>query len=290
MTGDRPLVYTPDVSRGEWIRERLGAWATIASVVPRGFEAYARVLHPLDAQLLAWDGHTPTTVEDVRLRWRDITERHGTTWHPLMQWEAIIGDHRDPGFGEPGWQYGSPMQGNMDLAEFADVTKVLARHTQAPDACTAALWEGYGWVQGGQGFTWLMIADDVEPAEREELERENRRLAAEPVFPREVRNGPRLELPGRAYLLFDCDIRSFENLEWPRQSWGAQGGVWKQTPNQLWPEDHAWFLASEIDFDSTIVGGSRELVDALVACEAIEAVEIPAGASLTSDADTINRR
>ena len=49
---EHDLVYTAEVSRGDWVRERLGDWMTIAVVVPQGFEAYARVLHPIEAQLL----------------------------------------------------------------------------------------------------------------------------------------------------------------------------------------------------------------------------------------------
>ena len=52
--------------------------------------------------------------------------------------------------------------------------------------------------------------------------------------------------------------------------------------------DRAWVLVSEIDYDSTVVAGPRDLVAALVADPGIEAFEIPPGADLTQDGDRIN--
>lgn len=47
----------------------------------------------------------------------------------------------------------------------------------------------------------------------------------------------------------------------------------------LWPEGHEWVLASEIDWDSTIVAGSRSLIDAVLADARFEAYEVDADAS-----------
>ena len=41
------LAWTADLSLGEWIAPRLGSFGQVTSVVPRGFPAYARVLHPV---------------------------------------------------------------------------------------------------------------------------------------------------------------------------------------------------------------------------------------------------
>jgi hypothetical protein len=48
-------------------------------------------------------------------------------------------------------------------------------------------------------------------------------------------------------------------------------------------------MVSEIDFDSTIVAGSTELVRAICADAGLEALPISEGASLHWDADEINR-
>jgi hypothetical protein len=64
--------------------------------------------------------------------------------------------------------------------------------------------------------------------------------------------------------------------------------VWWQSPNLFWPADRSWCVASEIDFDSTLVGGSRDLVDAVLAHPGLEVWPVSAGDSLAWDADTIN--
>jgi hypothetical protein len=285
---DDTLIYTPEVERGRWVREGLGDWSTIACVVPRGFDAYARVLHPVEAQLLRWEGDTPVTEKSLELRWRDVAERCRTVWHPLMQWSGIVGRHKNPGFGEPGWQYGDPAQGRLPLSQLAAIADILARHTGTPGACTAGLWEGYGWVHGGHAVSaFIAIPDVTSRWKRNRMLRKARTLSP-PGLPREVVEWPRLELADRAYLLFAGNILALADPGWAERSWGEAGRFWGQTPNQLWPDDRAWFLASEIDFDSTIIAGTRELVDEIVACDQIEAVEIPADGSLASGGDTIN--
>lgn len=46
----------------------------------------------------------------------------------------------------------------------------------------------------------------------------------------------------------------------------------------FWPDDHAWCVATEIDFDNTLVGGSRPLIDAIAGSPALKAFAISAGA------------
>ena len=60
-------------------------------------------------------------------------------------------------------------------------------------------------------------------------------------------------------------------------------------PSLVWPDDRAWVLVTEVDYDSTIVGGSSELIRALVADPRLEALPIREGADLTWDADEVNR-
>jgi hypothetical protein len=45
-----------------------------------------------------------------------------------------------------------------------------------------------------------------------------------------------------------------------------------QSPNLWWPDDRAWCVASEIDFRSTYVGGSRALIDRVFDDERFEAL------------------
>jgi hypothetical protein len=56
----------------------------------------------------------------------------------------------------------------------------------------------------------------------------------------------------------------------------------------IWPSDRAWFAATEIDFDSTLVGGSRELIDSLLAAATLDSWLVGPDDSLAADADRIN--
>jgi hypothetical protein len=47
-----------------------------------------------------------------------------------------------------------------------------------------------------------------------------------------------------------------------------------QSPQFLWPVDHAWCVGTEIDDDSTFIGGSGELVNELCASEVLEVLRI----------------
>ena len=279
--GTSLLTYTPDVSRGAWIRERLGGRHVMGGAMPTGFDAYARIFHPGYAQLVHWDGGAPVSEFAGQLRWRDLAKVRGTVSHPLMQWQAILGRYRNPVHGDNGWQYQDPWTGSLPSGEFARVAAVLSRHTAVPGECTAGLWEGYGTFQDGSARALVSYADTGEDDAGYMNIQSPRpaRLSATAL------HDPRLELPGRRYLLFDAPLEVFADPAW------ATGSGWdaRQTPNQLWPADHSWFLASDVDLDSTVVGGSRGLIDELLASDAIEVLEIPAAASLDSDADTVNR-
>src|SRR5258706_6897762 len=67
-----------DAAAGDWIAERLGGpLGTVGSVVPRGFAAYARLLHPVQYR----DGPP--------LTWAQVCRLTGRVPHALMQWAAI---------------------------------------------------------------------------------------------------------------------------------------------------------------------------------------------------------
>ncbi len=76
---------------------------------------------------------------------------------------------------------------------------------------------------------------------------------------------------------------------WVAPRLGPQfSGVERRSPQLTWPSDHAWCVATEVDFDSTLVGGSHDLITAVVADRALEALPIDPDGRLTSDTDTIN--
>jgi hypothetical protein len=93
-----------------------------------------------------------------------------------------------------------------------------------------------------------------------------------------------ITLPAREYLLLEGPLGVLEWLGDP----GRIEGFMQQSPNLLWPADRAWFLASEIDFDSTLVGGSAALIGAILDTPALDAWPIGRDDSLAFDADLVN--
>ena len=102
-------------------------------------------------------------------------------------------------------------------------------------------------------------------------------------------HGPKLELPHRAYVLFRATLDDLVDLADGR----ARADIdpfhpdWR-TPNLLWPDDHAWCLATEVDLDSTVVGGTRALVDQLLATPDLEVLEVREADSLGWYDDDVN--
>jgi hypothetical protein len=136
-----------------------------------------------------------------------------------------------------------PPEGSLDAATATLLRDVLARHTTVKE-CRAALWEGYGWVEGST--TVVSLGEGREPDD------------LPPAFPRRVLAAPRLCLPHRAHLVFAAHLDDLRPLPSP-----VTRSI-RQSPTLFWPVDQSWLLATEVDLDATIVGGSTRLVDDLV--------------------------
>ena len=82
---------------------------------------------------------------------------------------------------------------------------------------------------------------------------------------------PQLELPNRVYNVFvgpvEAALTSLDSTPWSHQS----ASLW-------WPADHAWCVATEVDFAWTYVGGPRSCIDALLADPRLDSVETSAHA------------
>jgi hypothetical protein len=92
----------------------------------------------------------------------------------------------------------------------------------------------------------------------------------------------RVVLPQRNYLLYSGTID--RALESPMEPFP----FFDQSPNLWWPDDRAWFVATEIDFDSTFVGGDDQLIAALVTDKRLEALPITLSTRADAAADRVN--
>jgi hypothetical protein len=61
-----------------------------------------------------------------------------------------------------------------------------------------------------------------------------------------------------------------------------------QSPNLFWPDDHAWCVATEIDLDSTYVGGSTRLIADLLANDRLEALRVEVTDEVWAISDDVN--
>ncbi|TME00200.1 MAG: hypothetical protein E6I71_16745 [Chloroflexi bacterium] len=84
----------------------------------------------------------------------------------------------------------------------------------------------------------------------------------------------RVRLPYRDYLLFTGSVQ--------------QGAGWEDGPNLWWPADRTWCVASEIDFPYTYVGGSRSLIEEVVAHPLLESLPATTSDGITADSDKVN--
>jgi hypothetical protein len=130
-----------DVSPGAWVAEELQgqAWATLASLAPRSFEAYARVFHPA----VRYDGD-----DDVDVSWAEVAAHNGTVAHPHMQWVAVTGAWEyawDEDNQPPVWDR-APDEGHLPTSVAARLVSVLGRHTATPQDCWFGIWHGFGHI------------------------------------------------------------------------------------------------------------------------------------------------
>ena len=68
----------------------------------------------------------------------------------------------------------------------------------------------------------------------------------------------------------------------------CQWDFFYQSPNMWWPEDKSWFVATEIDFTPTFVGGSAACIERVLAHPELEALPIAIDARVDAYGDTIN--
>src|SRR5262245_32445469 len=127
------LVPSERASEADWYGAGLnGFGGRVDQVVPRGYPAYARILHPaLDER-------------GDKVRWSDVAAWCGTVLHPLAQFHAIAG-RRDYDARKPvGWPGGDAFGGSLNPLQLRVLCEILARHTTTADLCWLTVWEGYG--------------------------------------------------------------------------------------------------------------------------------------------------
>ena len=248
------------ISSADWISPRLsGHFGAVGLTVPRGYPAYARICHPV----------TSTTGELVS--WSDVAEATGRRPHPLMQWHALVGSPDYLNVTGSLWDGADPRRGDLAHSALSVLVDQLAEGPEEP-TCYFCLWDGYG---GLETYGWL----EANSAPESKVTARDRH-----TFTADELSRPRLRLPGRDYVVVVGPLRNALRIG----SFAAESFS-PQSPNLFWPADQTWCVASEIDFDSTLVGGPVRLVDAILRTPELDAWPITADDSLAYDADEINQ-
>jgi hypothetical protein len=239
------MEWSRDVSAAEWIIRRLhpSSASDVCSLVPEGFDSYARILHPVPC------------LEDSALSlrsWQDLARQAGLSLYPTTQFEALQASAARRNC-QP------PDVGTLDRDTLDAVIEILAPATAQPQACWFGIWEGYGWMQGPPAIAALVRA----PPRRDR-----------PSGKRNPPGYPLVNVAGRNLVLYRGPVTEAAAFSSPPAS---------QSPNLWWPADHAWCVASDIDLPSTYVGASEPLIGQVLDDSRIEALPTSAADPITAD-------
>ena len=96
-----------------------------------------------------------------------------------------------------------------------------------------------------------------------------------------IQAGPKFGVPHRNYHLLSGPLEAAAS-----RVLGDGYGYW--SAQLIWPDDHAWCLATEVDFNSTYLGCSEACRDEVLALPGLEAFAIDPRCGVTADSDTVN--
>jgi hypothetical protein len=175
------------------------------------------------------------------------------------------------------WPGEHPKTGSLANAEIVALASNLRTTTSTPDDLYLAVWDGYGLWTPGRRTHLSAVSPGLRGRVVVALRRLRHRSARQE--PSVIDGLPLLRTEAREYVVFAGSFDAVATMtQWP----------WRQSPNLWWPADRAWCVATEIDFDSTVVGGSRGLVDQILASGRLEAWEVTTDDRLDSLGDVAN--
>lgn len=250
MTQSVLAVCTPerDAARAEWVRRNCsGPLFTLHRSIPRGFERYARILHPW------WRLAAATTEQELAfrrggwvepshltpVRWQDQADKVGaqltatSLWNDFASSDVPDLDELDAFVVNGNGGIIPPDEGELsrDIVE-AIFTAVSAFSGEACE-CICAFWEGFGDVS----------AIDA------------------PVI-----NG----MAQGEHRLFSATLAEV------LKAWLSEldPNSLTVTPQAIWPLSRDWFLAVPFEQTNSFFGGSAEFVGELLSSSALEALDV----------------
>lgn len=252
-----------DLGPADWLHDRFDRWPAVTNVVPHGFPAYARILHPVRLG----DGRSTT--------WGRVLAQNEETLHPTSRWAHLRRGGDLPLYldGHPLRPHDAPTDGTLPDPQLAALCHVLAQHTTRPHDCYAAIWDGVGF-DPPRPFT----TDGSEPPP---VTRTAEYWAAATLTDDEL-SSPPVPLPQHPCYLFAGPLPTADDFTPDgTRPWSTNSGPFLQnSPTLLWPGEHTWCVATDIDFYSTYVAGPTDLIAALLAHPDLEALPAQPGDSV----------
>ena len=254
---DQGLRPSADITAADWLGPRLRRFGSqVAAVVPDGFPAYVRILHPARG------------AADQPVRWAEVPTWSGRTMHRLVQFHAIT---RPPALvpTDPApWDGQPPPDGNLPAELLRSLCATLAEHTSTAVSCWFCLGTATaGCTAAPRWRSWVAAA----------------------LSPSHWRCLPRCWTDPAS--VSRAGTTCCSPVRWPQRPTSAGPAprqLLPQSPNLFWPQDHAWCVAAEIDLFCTLVAGPEALAQALVADPRLEAWRVHPADPIAFDSDQIN--
>jgi len=164
--------------------------------------------------------------------------------------------------------------GGLGNESLGTLIEILSNFTTTPEECFHALWDGYGWMHQGSIAVFKPLRHPSlhvlfrSISIRINARRFRRRIRTQfqsldhlesHTLPVGIMKSERFKLPNREYLLMRGPLSEASKI-----GWIFSESFQFQSPNLLWPSDRGWILATEIDFNVTLIGGSESLVAAIL--------------------------
>lgn len=124
-TSDQPTV---------WLKNKLSGFASnVNSIVPSGYAAYARLLHP---------AYSSSTDKPTRVSWQSVADQVGMAIDKASQWESLVASLPEQVLK----LYEPPLEGTLDPDIYSALIAILKTHTNTPEICWYGVWEGYDYL------------------------------------------------------------------------------------------------------------------------------------------------
>jgi hypothetical protein len=181
MRSDVGIAWSTAVADADWLEGRLTQpmGSTVTSIVPGGFQAYLRILHPAEVAPAGDGGETRI------VRWAEVASWTGMRLQADAQFHSVALPPEEAEGARIPLCY-PPARGGLSEADCRALSAILRTGTDEPDDCRFCLWEGYTW-QGRQAQS----------------------------IPPEVLDGPRVHLPMRDYVLYRGAVEAAAALTEP---------------------------------------------------------------------------